>query len=269
MLDTALVLALIVLIGTFLFALLSSRDEDAGDGTRASEQRPGWVLLGAVLAAGVAALVLLAVDAPFAVVGAAALLVGIAAHAGLRGLEARRAIAFDLSLASSLDMAVASLRSGAALLESLTTAADESSGRARAMLVELCDRIRLGENPVVVLEDLAEDHPGEGPRLFAFTLASHFDSGGSAASSLAQVAKTLRERVDVLRRASSQAVETQASVVGILGITYGLAFLMWSQYPERVEDFVGSSIGLSFVVASVVLQAIGLAWISSMVRVEV
>ncbi|MEL6432147.1 MAG: hypothetical protein AAFR54_23495, partial [Planctomycetota bacterium] len=101
------------------------------------------------------------------------------------------------------------------------------------------------------------------------TLASHFDSGGSAASSLAQVAKTLRERVDVLRRASSQAVETQASVVGILGITYGLAFLMWSQYPERVEDFVGSSIGLSFVVASVVLQAIGLAWISSMVRVEV
>lgn len=270
MLDALLILALVVLVGTFLFALLRSRDEaDVDTHVGPPDGRPGWVRFGALGAALLVAVVLLAVDAPLAIVGAAALFVGIVAHAGLQAYGARRSIAFDLDLASSMDLAVASLRSGAALLESLTTAANESSGRARQLLTELCDRIRLGEPPADVLEELAQDYPSEGSRLFAFTLASHFDSGGSAASSLAHVARMLRERVDVLRRTSSQAVETQASVMGILAITYGLAYMMWRQYPTRVEDFLGTSVGLSFVVMSVVLQAIGVAWISKMIRVEV
>ena len=83
------------------------------------------------------------------------------------------------------------------------------------------------------------------------------------------IARAIRDRIDVVRRASSQSVETQASVVGILAITYGLALLMWNQYPERVEKFAVSEIGRFFIGFSIGLQAIGLLWISRMTRVEV
>ena len=91
----------------------------------------------------------------------------------------------------------------------------------------------------------------------------------SVAQSLREVSRTIRDRVDVIRRSSSQAVETQASVAGILAITYGLAFLMWRQYPERVDSFLSNDIGLSAVGISVFLQAIGVAWISRTTQVEV
>ena len=137
------------------------------------------------------------------------------------------------------------------------------------MLSELCDRLRLGEPAGAILDEMSERFPQEGSRLFTFTLASHFDSGGSAATSLGEVARAIRDRIDVVRRASSQSVETQASVVGILAITYGLALLMWNQYPERVETFAVSEIGRFFIGFSIGLQAIGLLWISRMTRVEV
>ena len=182
---------------------------------------------------------------------------------------ARRDLAFDLALAAALDLAVASLRSGAALVESLTTAASEARGQVGEMLEELCDRVRLGEPPTTVLDHLSDRYPQEGARLFAFTLASHFDTGGSAATSLAEVSRAIRDRVDVIRRASSQAIETQASVVGILAITYGLAFMMWKQYPDRVEGFATHDLGQAFIGLSIVLQAVGLAWIARMTRVRV
>ena len=73
----------------------------------------------------------------------------------------------------------------------------------------------------------------------------------------------------MVRRSSSQAVETQASVAGILAITYGLAFLMWRQYPERVDSFLSNDLGLTAVGVSILLQAMGVAWISRTIRVEV
>ena len=196
-------------------------------------------------------------------------LAGMVCHVSLRALKARREMAFELALAASLDLVVASLRSGAALVESLTTAAAETRGVVGEMLTELCDRLRLGEQPAVVFEELSDRFPQEGSRLFTFTLASHFDSGGSAATTLGEVARAIRDRIDVVRRASSQSVETQASVVGILAITYGLALLMWNQYPERVEKFAVSEIGRFFIGFSIGLQAVGLLWISRITRVEV
>ena len=52
-------------------------------------------------------------------------------------------------------------------------------------------------------------------------------------------------------------------------ITYGLAWLMWNGYPERVETFVTSQVGSMFVGLSVLLQCVGLLWIAGLSRVEV
>ena len=260
MLDLLLALALIALVAALVNAVLPGGDEDADDeDERVREERGVAIEIpwAAIAVGSITAMALLVIDLPLSIALAVAFLVGMVCHVALR------------ALAASLDLVVASLRSGAALIESLGTAAAESRGTVGDMLGELCDRLRLGEPAAAILDELSERFPQEGARLLTFTLASHFESGGSAATSLGEVARAIRDRIDVLRRASSQSVETQASVVGILAITYGLALLMWNQYPERVETFAVSEIGRFFIGFSISLQAVGLLWISRMTRVEV
>lgn len=274
MLDALIALALLALLAGFVMVLRAPQEDDGSPDVAARPPRApagglggrSWI---AVAFAAAVALGLLLIDLPPMIVAAVALLAWIIAAVALRAWAARRDTAFELALAAALDLVVASLRAGAALVESLSTAADEARGEVGEMLTELCERVRLGEPAPEVLDEIVIEHPQEGTRLFAFTLRSHFDSGGSAATSLGGVARAIRDRVDVIRRASAQAVETQASVIGILAITYGLALLMWTQYPERVEVFAESAIGRSAIGASILLQAVGLAWITRMARVEV
>ena len=270
MLDLLLTVTLAVLIGALIHFIRG------GSGVGGEERRPSQGrerarnrALISLAAAPAAALACLAGDLPTVIAMAVGTFVGVGCHVALKTYASRRDVALELDLASALDLVVASLRAGAALVDSLNTASKESRGRTRVILEEICDRIRIGDSPSAVLFDLVERYPQEGIRLFAFTLASHFNSGGSVAQSLSEVARTIRDRVDVIRRSGSQAVETQASVAGILAITYGLAFLMWKQYPDRVEGFLSNDLGLSAVGLSVFLQAIGVAWISRTIQVEV
>jgi len=270
MLDFLLALTILVLLGALGYFLLrgsGAADERAPRNERAEQTRA--LLLTSLAVAIIAAIAALLAGLPPVIVTPLAAFTGIAAHVGLTTRRARRDVSLELELAAAIDLVVASLRAGAALVDSLATASRESRGRTAEILEEICDRIRIGDAPSVVLFDLVDRYPQEGVRLFAFTLASHFNSGGSVARSLGEVARTIRDRVDVVRRSSSQAVETQASVAGILAITYGLAFLMWRQYPERVDSFLSNDLGLTAVGVSILLQAMGVAWISRTIRVEV
>ena len=91
----------------------------------------------------------------------------------------------------------------------------------------------------------------------------------SLATTLSNVGRTIRDRVDVKRRVRSQAVETQVSVVAVLVITYGLAAMMWNNYPDRFLTFATSELGSMFIGLSIFLQAVGLFWISRISRIEV
>ena len=270
MLDLLLTLTLAVLLGALIYFLRGGGSEGSGS-ARSSQGRDrartrALVSLALVPAAALAGL---AAGLPSIIAGAVGFFAGVGCHVALNTHASRRDVALEVDLASALDLVVASLRAGAALVDSLNTAAKESRGRTAGILEEICDRIRIGDPPSAVMFDIVDRYPQEGVRLFAFTLASHFNSGGSVAQSLSEVARTIRDRVDVIRRSGSQAVETQASVAGILAITYGLAFLMWKQYPDRVEGFLSNDLGLSAVGLSVFLQAVGVAWISRTIQVEV
>jgi len=48
----------------------------------------------------------------------------------------------------------------------------------------------------------------------------------------------------------------------VLLITYVLGFLMWRTNPDRLNVFLGSSIGTMVVAAVIAMQAVGLIWMS-------
>ncbi len=184
-------------------------------------------------------------------------------------IAAQRVARLESQLADSVDLMVSTLRAGGGLTDALSSAAQEAGRPLRGYLHELIERIRLGERPESVLTSLEERVPLESLRLFTFTLGAHWQGGGSLATTLSNVGRTIRDRFEVARRVRGQAVETEVSVVGVMVVTYSLALLMWNNYPDRVELFATSELGSMFIGFTIVMQGFGIFWISRVTRIEV
>jgi len=199
----------------------------------------------------------------------ALLLVGFVAVAlALGSLAKRRAIKLEVQLTEAIDLIVGSLHAGAGMLDSLDNAAREVREPLGSHLRDLVGAIRLGDMPQDALEDLYRAIPLESYRLFAFTLSVHEETGGSLAPTLSMVAMSVRDTVDLKRRINAETTQAQFSVLGILAITYGIAFITWQTHPDRFEDFVGDEAGIKIIAAALVLQALGLFWMTRLTRIR-
>jgi tight adherence protein B len=186
----------------------------------------------------------------------------------LGNLAQRRAARLEEQLTESIDLIVASLHAGAGSLDALDTAAREVREPLRSHLRDLVGAIRLGEAPQVALENLALRVPLESFRLFTFALAVHEETGGSLAPTLATVGRSIRDRIDIKRRIRAETTQAQASVFGILFITYGIAFVSWRTDPVRIESFLSDETGTRIFAAAVMMQAVGIFWMSRLTKIR-
>lgn len=224
---------------------------------------PWFVGAGTILA------IVLSIPTPVWVAVAIGGVAGVICSIVLHFLAMRRLARFEFQLADGIDLMVSTLRAGGGLTDALVGAARETRRPLRPFLQEIVERVRIGESPEGVLANLEERVPLETFRLFTFTLAAHWQGGGSLATTLSNVGRTIRDRVDVSRRVTSQAIETQVSVVFVIVVTYGLAFFMWHNYPDRMQLFAESEFGAMLMGTAILLQGIGLLWIARMTRIEV
>lgn len=174
----------------------------------------------------------------------------------------------ESQLADAIDLMVGSLRAGAALLASLEAALRESREPFGTELSETIGRMRLGDDPAQAVRALADRVPLETFRFFAVSVAVHWETGGSLATTLTSVARTIRERVEMARRVRAQSVEANFSVGAVMLISYGVAVMMWRSNPETMSGFVTSAAGAWIAGACVLLQAAGAFWITKLSRVE-
>src|SRR5436190_2594905 len=168
----------------------------------------------------------------------------------------------ESQLAAAIYLMVGSLRAGASLLAAFESALEEIGPPLRPYFQEVAGRIRLGDDPRSSVSDLQVHVPLETFRLFAISLAIHWEVGGSLATTLSTVGQTVRDRIELSRRVRAQGVESHASVAVVLAIAYILGFLMWRTNPQRLEAFVASGLGSLVVAGVITLQAIGLLWMS-------
>ncbi|HXT33189.1 MAG TPA: type II secretion system F family protein [Vicinamibacterales bacterium] len=203
---------------------------------------------------------------PIEVAAAVGLLFGVFAHLVEDFLAAQKAEAIEAQLAAAIYLMVGSLRAGASLLAAFESALEEVGPPLRPYFQEVAGRIRLGDDPRSAVSDLQRNVPLETFRLFATSLAVHWEVGGSLATTLSTVGQTVRDRIELSRRVRAQGVESQASVAVVLAIAYVLAFLMWRTNPDRLEAFVQTGIGTAIVAGVITLQAIGLVWMSRLNR---
>lgn len=252
--------------------------ERLGDATVAKDHAPAGVeiqptlrrhpLLPFIVGFAVAATLLLVAQIWLVYCVSLGAITGVVAYLIEQQIAAARSIKIELQLASALDLMVGALGAGAGITEAIESAARETQEPLKTELLEVLGRIRYGEAPQRVWQEFSERIPLETFRLFSFTMAVHGEVGGSLAPTLASVGRSIRDRIEISRRIRAQSTEAQGSVVGIVCITYFLALMMWRTNPEHFEEFLTTPIGANFVAAAMVLQAIGLLWITKLAQLR-
>lgn len=235
-------------------------------GLTPSLRRHRWVPLAVGVVVALLCRVVLGMDFVYAL--ALAVILGTFAFLLEGWRHSQNRLKLETQLANALDLMVAALGAGSGLMEAIEGAAYEAGKPLKPELQETLGRIRFGETPKQVFEDLAERVPLEAYRLFAFTMAVHGETGGSLAPTLATVGRTIRDRIEIGRRVRAQSTQAQASVIGIVAITYFLGALMWRTNPVGFEEFLTHPVGTNIVAAAIVLQAIGLLWITRLTQLR-
>ena len=215
-----------------------------------------------VVALAAALLLSLVVGLPLDVSAAAGALFGVMTHLAEEYHGEQQTALIESQLATAIYLMVGSLRAGASLLSAFDSALEEVGAPLRPYFQEVAGRIRLGDDPRAAVSDLQVHVPLETFRLFATSLAIHWEVGGSLATTLSTVGRTVRDRIELARRVRAQSVEAHASVGVVLLITYVLGFLMWRTNPDRLNVFLASSIGTMVVAGVIAMQAVGLIWMS-------
>ncbi|MDJ0867838.1 MAG: type II secretion system F family protein [Myxococcota bacterium] len=229
--------------------------------TESPDLRPGCGA--ALVATAIAWLFGLAI--PYAT--AAGAIAGVIVHVTVAVRWNGRALAAEETLAESIGLVTAALRAGASPLDALERAAGEAEGAFGRALDGMIARLRLGEEPRKALSGLAEAVPLDSVRLFALALSVQWGAGGSLERTLGVVARSVRDRVELLRRIESQLAPTRGSVTVLVLANAAVAGLAWSNDPVNLGRFLASSTGTLLVASAMWLQALALLWMWRLSRV--
>lgn len=207
-------------------------------------------------------------DWPLPIGVAVGALVGILGFIGESMVAARRILRLEMQLTEAIDGLVSALRVGMALPKALDVAMQESKAPLRPYLEDVLARLRLGDDALLLFHELAQGIPLESIKLFTLTLSAQWATGGRIATSLAAVGRTIRDRIEVSRRVAAQAVEAQVSVAAMMGISYGLAWIMYRANPKSFVTFLGSDLGLYLTAGAMMLQVVGIFWVKQMSHIR-
>ncbi len=216
-----------------------------------------WVL---AVATGLSMWLMFQLRAPYVV--AAALMVGLLTAQVEAFLAARNAAKLERQLADAIDIMIGAVGAGASIGAAMDAAIVEAQQPLKPYLEEVSGRIRLGDSASAVFASLAERIPLETFLLFTSALSVHWEVGGKLTSTLTTVARTIRDRIEVRRRIQSNTAQSQFSTIALIALTYFVALIVRNNGPEQMREFVTSTVGSYFVAGSVLLQAVGIAWMN-------
>lgn len=195
--------------------------------------------------------------------------IAITIIAGLLGMQLdgflyqRRLARIENQLADAIDLMISSLQAGATLQAAFENSLEDLRNPLRREFEELIGRIRFGDDYQQVMRGFIERVPLETFRLFATSIAVNWEVGGNLSPALSAVGRTIRDRIELSRRIRSLTTQSRVSVVSIMGVTYMIGAVMWRNDPERMVDFLGTTVGQILVAVAMGLQGLGIVWISA------
>lgn len=181
-------------------------------------------------------------------------------------LAGARAAKIETQLADAIDIMVGALGAGAGVTTAMQAAIEETRAPLRDELEDTLARVRLGDNALDVFRSLATRVPLETFTLFSSALAIHWEVGGTLGPTLANVGRTIRDRIETSRRITSNITQSQMSTIFVILLTYFIAAIVWRNSPSSMEQFLSSVVGQGMVSTTILLQAIGIVWMNQVSR---
>jgi len=185
-----------------------------------------------------------------------------------RRLE-RLVLKLEGQLADAIDLVIGSVRAGGTIVDAMAHSADRVLDPVGGSFRDVVERLRVGQNPREVLTAFRERIPLDSFRLFTFTVGTNWEGGAGHANALSSVGRAVRDRVALRRRLRTQTVETELSVVGVLALTYGLAYLVAHSSTIDFFAFMTSPTGQLVAATILAMQAAGIVWVQRISQIRV
>lgn len=175
----------------------------------------------------------------------------------------------ESQLADATDVLVASITSGASLQASLSQAADFSPMPLQRELQEMVARLRLGDSPIEIFNLLHRRVPTEAFQLLSTSLSVNWSSGGELSTTLSAIGVTIRDRLAIARQIRTLSTQGTLTTISVLSVIWFMAAMMWQADPVRFGSFLQSIIGSWLLTGGLLLQGIGVAFVSRLSRPKV
>lgn len=202
----------------------------------------------------------------FGLLGVAAIVVGIRWYLA-RGRERRRDqfVAQMPELARVLSNATSA---GLSIAGAVNVAATELAAPAGEELGRVASRMRFGASLDTAMEELEKRLPSREVAVLVSTLLVASRSGGSLVTALRDIAETLEARKEVRREIRTTLAESTSSGYLVIGMGFGLLFLLNVIQPGTVEAMTTHLAGQVALVVSTAMFVGGFLLIRRMTRFD-
>ena len=218
----------------------------------------GGMVVGWVLAVGLAPV--------FGALGVVAVVVGIRWWLGrARDRRNEQFIAQMPELARVLSNATSA---GLSIASAIAVAGSELAEPAGPELMRVAQRMRFGDSLDTAMSGLEERLPSREVSVLVSTLLVSARSGGSLVTALRDIADTLDERKEIRREVRTTLAQSTATGYLVIGMGFGLLFLLNTIQPGTVAAMTGSWLGRAALVVGSLLFVGGFLVIRRMTRIQ-
>lgn len=237
---------------------------------QAGLETPASHLLGASLASGALTLMTaLTLGAPLRLAAACGAGAASLPLLWLAWRRARRLAALRAQLPDAVDLMARSLRAGHALPAALQMVGQESPEPLAEEFRITHDELNFGLGLDEALRNLATRVPGDDMRFLVIAVLLQRETGGNLAQLLSNIAQLVRSRMRLLGKVRVLAAEGKFSawILALMPLVVGL--LLAAINPTFMALLWHDPIGVKLIQMCVLLYAVGVLWITRLVRLRV
>jgi tight adherence protein B len=231
--------------------------------------RPGEAIAGALAAAGIVGIMALVLTGDPIIAIVVGLLAAALAAAIIAAVASQQRRRFEEQLPDTLNLIATSLRAGYSMLQALEAVTQESPDPTAREFRRVLNEIRLGRSATEALQDSARRMESLDFDWVVLAFTIQREVGGNLAEVLQTTSETMLHRGRLRREMRALTAEGRISAV-VLGSTpfvlFGFLFLGNRDY---LEPMLQSRVGQIAIGLSLLLLAIGLVWLSRVIKVEV
>ncbi len=186
----------------------------------------------------------------------------------LKRAAGKRMFKFEEQFPDAIDLIARALRAGHAFPPALAMVAEELGDPVGPEFKLLYDRQNFGMPLADALRSFAGRVPIIDARFFVTAVLMQREAGGNLSGVLDNLSAVIRERFKVKRQVGVISAHGRMTAMILAGLPPAIALVQFAIVPSNATLLFHDPIGQDMLIGAVVLQVLGMLWISKIVKIE-